>query len=238
MLKQNLSQKLLQKLSPQQIQLMKLLQIPTATLDQRIKEELEANPALEEPDDLEDMDNAVRDEDDLYDTNFASSSTDSEEAEGFDEYAKEDYVEEPRTKEEDISVDDYYGEYMEDDIASYKLNVNNHSADDEDKTMPIAVGTTLQEHLEAQLGMADLSEHQMKVAMQVIGSIDDDGYLRRDPISLVDDLAFSQNVMTDEQEIEGLIKIVQRFDPAGIGATNLEECLSIQLHRKLEEEKE
>ena len=235
MLKQNLSQKLLQKLSPQQIQLMKLLQIPTATLEQRIKEELEANPALEEPDDIEDMDNAVRDEDELYDTNFGTSSTDGE-GETANEYTNDDVVEEPRTKEEDISVEDYYGEYMDDDIASYKLNVNNHSADDEDKTIPIAVDTTLQEHLEAQLGMADLNEHQMKVALQIIGSVDDDGYLRRDPISLVDDLAFSQNVMSSENEIKGLIKIVQKFDPPGVGATNLEECLSIQLHRRLDED--
>jgi RNA polymerase sigma-54 factor len=237
MLKQNLSQKLLQKLSPQQIQLMKLLQIPTATLEQRIKEELEANPALEESEDADSVENAARDEDDLYDTNFANAETDSggEEAADYDENA---IAESATPKEDDINVDDYYGELMDDDVASYKLNVNNHSADDEDKTMPIAVGTTLQEYLESQLGLADLSEHKMKVALQVIGSIDDDGYLRRDPISLVDDLAFSQNVMTNEKEIEDLIKIVQRFEPTGVGATNLQECLSIQLHRRLEEEKE
>lgn len=238
MLKQNLSQKLLQKLSPQQIQLMKLLQIPTATLEQRIKEELEANPALEESEDADSVENAVRDEDDLYDNNFANAETDKDGGEDGGEYDDNATTENESPKEDDINIDDYYGEYMDDDVASYKLNINNHSADDEDKTMPIAVGTTLQEHLENQLGMADLTEHEMKVALQIIGSIDDDGYLRRDPISLVDDLAFSQNVMTNEKEIQDLIKIVQTFEPTGVGATDLQECLSIQLHRRLEEEKE
>ncbi len=233
MLKQNLSQKLVQKLSPQQIQLMKLLQIPTATLEQRIKEELEANPALEESEEVDDLE-ANRKEDDLYDDDFGNSSSDDE---PFDDY-KEDYIEEPKAKEDDINIDDYMGDYMEDDIASYKLNVNNHSADDEDKTIPIAVESTLQEHLERQLGLTNLNEHQKKVASQVIGSIDDDGYLRREPISIVDDLAFSQNVMTTEAEIEQMIKIVQRFEPAGIGATCLEECLYLQLLRKYEEQQE
>ncbi len=236
MLKQNLSQKLLQKLSPQQIQLMKLLQIPTATLEQRIKEELEANPALEEADDLDDID--MKSEDDLYEDSFAASSTtDDENHEGSsDDDYDENYIEEPVSKEDDINIDDYLGDYMEDDVASYKLNAENYSADEEDKTIPIAVESTLQEHLEKQLGMTDLNEHEMQVAFQVIGSIDDDGYLRRDPISLVDDLAFSQNVMTDETEINKIISVVQTFDPYGVGATNLQQCLYIQLSRKLKEE--
>lgn len=231
MLKQNLSQKLVQKLSPQQIQLMKLLQIPTATLEQRIKEELEANPALEESEEVDDLE-ANRNEDDLYDDNFGSANSDDE---PFDDY-KEDYIEEPKVKEEDINIDDYLGDYMEDDIASYKLNVNNHSADEEDKTIPIAVESTLQEHLERQLGLANLNEHQRKVALQVIGSIDDDGYLRREPFALVDDLAFSQNVMTTEAEIQQMVKIIQRFEPAGVGATCLEQCLYLQLLRRYEED--
>ena len=140
MLRQNLSHKLLQKLSPQQIQLMKLLQIPTATLEQRIKEELEANPALDEADDYDDKELTLRDEDDLYDNNFGNATTDNEAGENAD--FKEDYVEEPKTKEEDINVEDYLGDYMDDDVASYKLNANNYSADDEDKTIPIAVEST------------------------------------------------------------------------------------------------
>ncbi len=234
MLRQNLSQKLLQKLSPQQIQLMKLLQIPTATLEQRIKEELEANPALDEADDYDDKELTLRDEDELYDTNFGNATTDNETAENPD--FKEDYVEEAKPKEDDINVEDYLGDYMDDDVASYKLNVNNYSADDEDKTIPITVESTLQEHLDRQLGMTDLSEHQTEVARQVIGSIDDDGYLRREPIALVDDLAFSQNIFTSEQEIKDIILIVQKFTPSGIGAISLQQCLLIQLRNKLEDE--
>jgi len=233
MLKQNLSQKLVQKLSPQQIQLMKLLQIPTATLEQRIKEELEANPALEESEEVDDLE-ANRKEDDLYDDDFGNASSDDEPMDDF----KEDFTEEPKAKEDDINIDDYLGDYMEDDIASYKLNVNNHSPDEEDKTIPIAVESTLQEHLERQLGLTNLNEHQKKVASQVIGSIDDDGYLRREAYALVDDLAFSQNVMTTEAEIEQMIKIIQKFEPAGVGATCLEECLYLQLLRKYEEQQE
>jgi RNA polymerase sigma-54 factor len=234
MLRQNLSQKLLQKLSPQQIQLMKLLQIPTATLEQRIKEELEANPALDEGDDFDDMELNPRDEDDLYDDNFGDASSDNELADDF-EY-NDDYIEEPLYKTDDINIEDYLGETMEDDIASYKLNANNHSADDEDKTIPIAVESTLQEHLERQIGLKNLTDHQTEIALQIIGNIDDDGYLRREPVAMVDDLAFSQNVLATEEEIKEVIKIVQKFTPSGICSTSLEECLLIQLRNKLEDE--
>lgn len=234
MLKQNLSQKQLQKLSPQQIQLMKLLQIPTATLDQRIKEELEANPALEEGDEVDELEMAPRDEDDLYDDNFGAAVTDNDAEEGFDPV--EEY--EPITREDDINIEDYLGDQMDDDIASYKLNINNTSPDDEDKTMPIALESTLQEHLERQLGMTNLNEHELEVAYQVIGSIDDDGYLRREPIALVDDLAFSQNIFTDEAEIQRIIKVIHKFEPSGIGARSLEECLLIQLVAKFNGEEE
>ena len=236
MLKQNLSQKLLQKLSPQQIQLMKLLQIPTATLEQRIKEELEANPALEESDEADDAEFGNRDEDELYDNNFGSASSDNENGEEYDFDYKEDYIEEPKSKEEDVNVEDYLGDYMEDDVASYKLNASNYSTDDEDKTIPIAVESSLQEHLERQLGLKNLSDHQKEVAKQIIGSIDDDGYLRREPIALVDDLAFSQNVFSTENEVKDIIKIVQTFNPSGIGARSLQECLHIQLCTKLNDD--
>lgn len=228
MLKQQLNQKLLQKLSPQQIQLMKLLQIPTATLEQRIKEELEANPALEEGEEVEDLDGSEMTEDDLYEDKFGSN----DEAEEGHEEAHDD---EPPAPEEDVELDEFVEEYLEDDIASYKLSVNNASPDEDDKTIPVAVESSLQEHLENQLGMLDLDERTTKIALQILGSIDDDGYLRRETISLVDDLAFAQNVMTDVEEIDALLAMIQRFDPPGIGARDLQECLSIQLHQKLDD---
>ena len=216
MLKQNLSQKMLQKLSPQQIQLMKLLQIPTATLEQRIKEELEANPALDEGEENEELplDNA---------------RTEAEE--------KDDYSDDPEeiAREEEFELDDYITEYIEDDPSSYKLKTNHYSADEEEKTIPIAVEDTFHEYLETQLGMLELEdERQEMVAKQIIGSIDDDGYLRREPSAIVDDLVFSQNINTDEQEIDLLLKRIQKFDPPGVGARDLRECLLLQLKSKIE----
>lgn len=216
MLKQNLSQKMLQKLSPQQIQLMKLLQIPTATLEQRIKEELEANPALDEGEENEELplDNARTDEEE-----------------------KDDYSDDPEeiAREEEFELDDYITEYIEDDPSSYKLKTNHYSADEEEKTIPIAVEDTFHEYLETQLGMLELEdERQELVAKQIIGSIDDDGYLRREPSAIVDDLVFSQNINTDEQEISQLLKRIQRFDPPGVGARDLRECLLLQLKSKIE----
>jgi len=219
MIKQNLSQKQIQKLSPQQIQLMKLLQVPTAALEQRIKEEMEGNPALEE-----------------------GQETDEENPEEFfpEKEAKEEKEAEQETESEEISRDDdlemsdYLSDYLDDDTANYKLKSDNYSSDEDEKTIPIAVQDTFHEHLETQLGLANLNEHQNKVALQIIGSIDDDGYLRRETIALVDDLAFSQNVSTTEEEVLKLLTVVQQFDPAGIGARDLQECLQVQLKRKLD----
>jgi len=216
MLKQSLNQKFLQKLSPQQIQLMKLLQIPTATLDQRIKEELEANPALDEgEEEFEDGEDA-----------FAKDKEDEKEkAEDNEEIERDD----------EFELDDYLTEYIEDDPSSYKLNANNYSADDEDKTVPIAVEDTFHEYLEQQLGMLKLADERVeKVAKQIIGSIDDDGYLRREPEAIKDDLVFSQNVETTVEEINALLSLIQRFDPPGIGSRNLQECLELQLRHRLE----
>lgn len=213
MLKQNLSQKLLQKLSPQQIQLMKLLQIPTATLEQRIKEELEANPALDEGEEL--------------DEEVPVGSTTEE--------TKED--EEETQREEEFELDDYINEYIEDDPSSYKLKTENYTADDDDKTVPMAVEDTFHEYLETQLGMLNLQdEREIKVASQIIGSIDDDGYLRRDPIAIIDDLMFSQNIVSSETEIYYILAKIQKFDPPGVGARDLQECLSLQLRYRLEVE--
>ncbi|MEO1514547.1 MAG: RNA polymerase factor sigma-54 [Bacteroidota bacterium] len=217
MLKQNLSQKMLQKLSPQQIQLMKLLQIPTATLEQRIKEELEANPALEEGEESEETEVVGQ-----------QSSDDNKE---------EDYKDEPEepARDEVFELDDYINEYIEDDPSSYKLKTDNYSADEEEKTIPIAVENTFHEYLEQQLGMLDLrDQRETSIAKQIIGSIDDDGYLRRDPEAIIDDLMFSQNIVTNEAEVQGLLKKIQRFDPPGVGATDLQECLSLQLQYRIE----
>lgn len=211
MLNQKLSQKLLQKLSPQQIQLMKLLQVPTVQLEQRIKEELEANPALDEgpePDENEYQEGEPDTGDDLL--------TLEKDEDGRNEI------------DDDLDLSDYYDE---DEVANYKLKSDNYSSDDEEKTIPIAVESSYHEHLVDQLGMLDLDERTLKVAEQIIGSIDDDGYLRRDLDSVVDDLAFGQNIFTSVEELEGLLEQIQTFDPPGTGGRDLQECLMIQLNR-------
>ncbi len=223
LLKQSLSHKLLQKLSPQQIQLMKLLQIPTATLDQRIKEELEANPALEESEDQEEVIDVAEQVEDNY------GSTDAKDA---------DAEPEPEiTRDEEFELDDYLTEYIEDDPSSYKLRSDNYNLEEEDRSIPIAVESSFHEYLEMQLGLLELKdEREYKISEQIIGSIDDDGYLRREPIAIIDDLMFSQNVTTTEDEINYLLGKIQKFDPAGTGARDLQECLKIQLESKLEKE--
>jgi RNA polymerase sigma-54 factor len=205
MLRQVQSQKLLQKLSPQQIQLMKLLQLPTIALEQRIKEEMEMNPALEEGEEEEETNS------DLEDENY------------------DDAAPEEDNQREDFSISDY----MDDDEgASYKLKVNNTSPDEERKEIPFSVGVSFQDILESQLGMKDLDDREYQIALYLIGNLDDDGYLRRDLNSIVDDIAFSQNIDTTEEEMEKLLKVIQEFDPAGVGARDLRECLLIQLRKK------
>lgn len=205
MLKQSLSQKMLQKLSPQQIQLMKLLQIPTATLEQRIKEELEANPALDEGEE-----NA-----EVFDLEKNESDDNGEEGIEFE-------------------LDDYLKEYIEDDPATYKMRGERTYSDEDEKTIPIAVQGSFHDHLERQLGMLDLdSDYDRTIAEQIVGSIDADGYLRREPIAIVDDLMFSQNIDATEADIDRMLTKVQRFDPPGVGARDLQECLIIQLDNKI-----
>ena len=208
MLKQSLQQKLLQKLSPQQIQLMKLLQVPTVSLEQRIKEELEVNPALEEG---------------------------KEEEEEITTYDDEEFEAEPgEVKVTETAREDFdFSQYFDDDeTPSYKLNAKNTGPDEERKEIPFSGGTSFQDFLRAQLGLRVLDDHQYAIAENILGNIDDDGYLRREISSLVNDLAFSQNLMTTEEEIISLLKVIQEFDPPGIGARNLQECLSLQLIRK------
>ncbi|MEY4052324.1 MAG: RNA polymerase sigma-54 factor [Chitinophagia bacterium] len=221
---QSLQQRQLQRLSPQQIQLMKLLQIPTAQIEQRVKEELEENPALEMNADLfeGDMEKSVEEmPDDLL-----QGSLEEEEAIPVDEF------EMSNEELSDYSFDD------EGDVADYKTKDDYYPELDNDKVIPIRAEQSLHELLMDQLSMLDLADHDYKIAEQIVGSLDDDGYLRRALQSIADDLAFKQSMWVEEKEIEALLLKVQQFDPPGIGARNLQECLLIQLRRKQAELKE
>jgi RNA polymerase sigma-54 factor len=224
MQKLGLHQKLLQKLSPQQIQLMKLLQVPTAALDQRIKEELEINPALEEgaPDDLaEEVEASNEEEDEIGEEEF-------DEKDDFADEQESDSI----TKEDDIDIADYI---EDDDVPYYKLSVNNTSPDDERPETPITVSVSFQDIMSSQLGLLPFDNHHYLLAQHLVGSLDDDGYLRRDLTSIVDDLAFTQNIETNAQELEEALKMIQTLDPPGIAARDLRECLMLQLERKKQE---
>ncbi|MFN8285152.1 MAG: RNA polymerase factor sigma-54 [Chitinophagales bacterium] len=222
MLHHRLQQKLLLKLSPQQIQLMKLLQIPTANLEQRIKEELEANPALEEGENHEDTAETQEE--------FSSEQEPENETEGETEAQEE----ETRVDDE-VDMTDYYDDDTE-DVADYKTDNPNeiHDPDNDKKTLPIATSSTFHESLEQQVGLLDLDDRQKNIALHLIGSIDDDGYLRRELDAIVDDLAFRQNIQCSEQELLQILGQIQKMDPPGVGARTLEECLLIQLRRKEE----
>ncbi len=201
MLKQSLSHKLLQKLSPQQIQLMKLLQVPTMELEQRIKEEIEENPALEE----------------------GKEETENNQD---DDYGTEDR--EVSEAEEDFNINDY----LDNDLPQYKTSVNNYSADDDEKAIPLSGGMSFHEILNTQIGLRNLSEKEAKIAEVLIGNIDDDGYMRRDLEAIVDDLAFNHNLSVTKDEVEDVLFVIQDFEPAGVGARDLRECLLLQLERK------
>lgn len=214
---------MLQKLAPQQIQLMKLLQVPTAVLEQRIKEEMEENPALEEGDYQAD------EEDEMFPAEGNAGDADGNTGDGED---TADYE-----KDNPLEFSDYLNEYIEDDEASYKTRGDTYNTEEEDRRMPVAIESTFHDYLEQQVGMMDFdSPRQEAVAQQIIGSIDDDGYLRREPSAILDDLLFSQNILSDEAEIESILQKIQRFDPPGIGARNLQECLLLQLEWRLEQE--
>ncbi|GAA0871517.1 RNA polymerase factor sigma-54 [Gangjinia marincola] len=205
MLKQQLNFKLSQKLSPQQIQLMKLIQLPTQAFEQRVKQELEENPGLE---------------------NGKEESQDYE-----DEFSNEDFDDDYGTEsiETDINVDEYLSD---DEVPDYRLRANNYSADDEDKQIPYASGTSFTQHLKTQLQNFRLTDQQMEIAEFLVGSVDDSGYIRRPIPDIVDDLAFTQNVFAEEDEVEKVLKLVQQLDPAGVAARSLQECLLLQLERK------
>lgn len=205
MLKQYLHLKQTQKLSPQQIQLMKMIKLPTLDFEQRIKQELEENPALEsgkENDPLDEQDN------------FDDSS---------------DYDDNEHINADDINVDEYLSD---DDIPDYRTKSNNYSEDDQQKTIPIAAETSLSQHLINQLYGFRFESEELEIAEFLIGSIDDSGYIRRDLGQIVDDLAFTQNIMVELDVVEQVLKRIQHLDPSGVGARDLQECLSIQLQRK------
>lgn len=229
MLRQGLSFKLQQKLSPQQIQLMKLLQLPTTAMEQRIQEELEANPVLETGDDYE--------EDNFSNTELSDSDNMSDDDNFGDE--SEDFRDEEEIplREESYELDEYLERYMEDDPSSYKVRGEGNSPDEEEKVIPVAVESSFHEYLETQLGLLDLKDmRQEMIAKQIIGSIDEDGYLRRDVESIVDDLLFQHNINTEVREVNNILEKIQRFDPPGVGARDLRECLLIQIRQKIEVE--
>lgn len=204
MQKLSLSQSLSQKLSPQQIQFIKLLQVPTAELDARIEEELEINPALEE------------------------GKVEEGESSGEEDF-EEDFGEEYGADSSEVNVDDY----LDDDYGGYKMQGDgNYNPDEEDREIPFSVASSLHEQLITQLNFLKLDERQRLIGEQLIGSIENDGYIRRELTSIINDLAFSQNVETDLDELEEILRKIQTFDPAGIAARTLQECLIIQLERK------
>jgi RNA polymerase sigma-54 factor len=204
MLKQHLQFKLSQKLSPQQIQLMKLIQLPTQAFEQRLKQELEENPALE---------------------------TGKEELESPDDEFEDDYeLEDSETIEaEDINIDDYLSD---DEIPDYRTQANNYSSDDEEKSVPYAAGTSFNQYLLNQMNTVYLNDEEWAIAEFLVGSIDESGYIRRPIADILDDLAFTQNIYTEEKTVTHILSIVQTLDPPGVGARSLEESLVIQLERK------
>jgi len=199
-LKQHLVQKLEQRLSPQQIQLMKLLQVPTMELDQRIKQEIEENPALEEGVDVNE-----------------------------DEYSNDDMVDDYDDNDEpdfDIS------EYIDEEGSDYKTKANNSSKDEEERIIPLSGEQSFQEKLTEQLHLLDLDDKQFMIADTIIGNLDESGYLNRETEAIVDDLAFSANILVSEEEVDYILGVIQELDPAGVGARDLQECLLIQINRK------
>ncbi|MDF0707551.1 RNA polymerase factor sigma-54 [Flagellimonas okinawensis] len=205
MLKQHLQFKLSQKLSPQQIQLMKLIQLPTQAFEQRLKQELEENPALE----------SGKEESDTLDDLYEDTYDDSADNENIDT--------------DEINIDDYLSD---DEIPDYRTQANNYSADDEDKQVPYAAGTSFNQYLLNQLNTEYLDDQEWAIAEFLVGSVDESGYIRRPLPDIMDDLAFTQNIYVEEDKIKEVLKIVQDLDPPGVAARSLDECLIIQLKRK------
>ena len=208
MLKQFLNLKLSQKLSPQQIQLMKLIQLPTQAFEQRLKEELIENPALE----------SGKDEDEIYDKDEFDNNDD------YDEFDDNESID-----ADEINIDEYLSD---DETPDYKLQANNYSDDDDDRETPFAAQTSFHQDLINQLNTFILSDNDREIAEFLVGSIDDDGYLRRSIQDIVDDMAFTQGIYTDEKAVERILNIIHDLEPAGVGARDLQECLLLQLKHK------
>jgi RNA polymerase sigma-54 factor len=205
MLKQHLQFKLSQKLSPQQIQLMKLIQLPTQAFEQRINQELEENPALE----------SGKDEKSTLEDDFS------------DDYEGE--TDSETIAAEDINIDDYLSD---DEVPDYRTRANNYSADDDEKSVPYAAGISFNQFLINQLNTVTLNDLEWAIAEFLVGSVDESGYIRRPVSDIADDLAFTQNIHCEEEDIERVLKVVQELDPPGVGARTLDECLILQLKRK------
>ncbi|MEZ0006164.1 RNA polymerase sigma-54 factor [Flavobacterium sp. 28YEA47A] len=208
MLKQFLQLKLSQKLSPQQIQLMKLIQLPTQAFEQRLKEEMVENPALE----------AGKEEDEYERDEFEN-----------DDYDDYDEFENDRIDAEDINIDEYLSN---DETPDYKLQANNYSDDDEDRSMPFAAPVSFHQDLINQLNTFILNDEEREIAEFLVGSIDDMGYIRRSVPDIVDDMAFTQGIYTDEKNVERILHIIHELEPSGVGARDLQECLLLQLKHK------
>jgi RNA polymerase sigma-54 factor len=199
MLKQQLQIKLSQKLSPQQIKLMKLIQLSTLDLEQKVESELGENPALE--------------------SGIEKDISPQEE---------EDYDEGTKIEANEINIDEYLSD---DEIPAYKLYSNNYSADD-DKTVPVSGGISFHQNLLQQMSNLILNENEMQIAEFLVGSIDDSGYLRRSTEELIDDLAFTQNIIVEPEQLNKILKAVQSLEPTGVGARSLQECLQLQLEKR------
>jgi RNA polymerase sigma-54 factor len=208
MLKQFLNLKLSQKLSPQQIQLMKLIQLPTQAFEQRLKEEMVENPALE----------SGKEDDELYE---------KDEFDNNDEY--DDYEGSENIETDEINIDEYLSN---DETPDYKLQANNYSDDDDDREIPFAAPTSFHQDLINQLNTFILTDEQRDIAEFLVGSIDDDGYLRRSVQDIVDDMAFTQGIYTDEKTVEKILHFIHDLEPSGVGARDLHECLLLQLRHK------
>jgi RNA polymerase sigma-54 factor len=215
MLNQKLQQRLIQKLSPQQVLVMRLLQEPVLSLDQRIKQEIEENPALEEAGQAEE-------DSETLDENATLDSIDSDEDEFTDNESEV-------SSDDEFTFEDYVDE---DEIPEYRLVANNSSPDDVTRETPVVSGISFQDYLISQIGLHKFTDKQYIIATTIIGNLDESGYLRREIPALADDLAFNQAIEATQEEIMEVLKVVQTFDPVGIAARTLQECLLIQLENK------
>ena len=219
------------KLSPQQIQLMKLLQLPLIELEQRIKEEIEANPALEDNESSDDNEPVTDDTAPEERDDYSEGEGDGDDNGENDDYNDDEFN---LSKEDEFDLADYLPDDDEYDYA-YKLQANNHSRDDEEYQAPITHEESFQDYLIQQLGYHDLTEEEEIIGEMIIGNLDDNGYLSRPISNIVDDLLFTMNIETTEEEVKKVLDIIHLLDPPGIGAIDLQECLLIQLERLQEE---